>query len=198
MGEVNSADNSRTITAFSREKLAANIPLELRELTRWLVWRLEDVDDEGGKRRERSKVPYQSKDTTKRAKSNDARTWSTFDEACQAVDSLVVADKYKDEPHPRGVGLAIYAPYFAVDLDKCVDDNCVIADWAKEFIAKCPATYAELSPSRHGLHLWYASREGWTKLDGGKRHGLCEVYKQDRYFTMTGDVASIGARDDAE
>ncbi len=61
-----------------------NIPLELKELPQWVLWR---YGERGGKR---TKVPHQV--NGKRAKVNDPKSRTTFE---KTVDDLI---KYKLKP----------------------------------------------------------------------------------------------------
>jgi primase-polymerase (primpol)-like protein len=51
-----------------------HVPVELRELPQWVVWRREERDGKA------TKVPYDAK-TGQRASSTDPATWTTFDQA---------------------------------------------------------------------------------------------------------------------
>jgi hypothetical protein len=54
-------------------------PTELKALSNWVVWRLETRSN-GRKERSSTKIPYDAKNGRK-AKSNDFKTWSSFEAA---------------------------------------------------------------------------------------------------------------------
>src|SRR5262249_12687369 len=152
---------------------------------RWVVWRLEDVDDnESGKKRLGCKVPKCSSNPTRMASSTNPDTWSSLEDAVKAVDRVTLFSAYENTPNAKGVGLIISTPYFAVDLDKCVDEKGEPDSWAQLMFAQLPATYTERSPSKKGFHLWYKSPDH-SRLPDGLRTDKMEVYKCKRYFTMT-------------
>lgn len=80
-----------------------------------------------------------------------------------------------------GLGFALGDGIGCIDLDHCVDDG-VLADWAAAILDRLPATYTEVSPSGHGLHIW-----GRIPERPGRRVGNVEVYSAGRYITVTGN-----------
>src|SRR5262245_31271452 len=90
--------------ATSRSVLA--VPLELRARPQWVGWRYERRNGT------QTKIPINAR-TGREAKSNDPKTWSTFDEALAAVERFDCA----------GVGFVFSADddFFGVDLDGCRD-----------------------------------------------------------------------------
>jgi putative DNA primase/helicase len=143
------------------------IPSELRASSRWVTYRNEEHEGRKG-----CKIPYAAL-TGKRASSTNPDDWCSFQEALDAA------------PRYDGIGLVIGAPFVAVDLDKCRDpETGVIDQWARDLIASLPETYAEVSPSGRGIHLWFKGKFPKGKL--GFRAPDLEVYAGDRYFTVTG------------
>lgn len=164
----------------------SKLPQELKSCSRWVLWRLEDVNDAEGKSRKRCKVPLKPTDPSKRASSTDASTWSSLEVALAHLAELSPAPGYENEPNNRGVGLTFGPPFLAVDLDKCYDEeHDIIAPWAEEILSQLPKTYTELSPSRTGFHLWYRCDKS-SDLPPGHRTEKAEVYSAGRYFTMSG------------
>jgi primase-polymerase (primpol)-like protein len=110
------------------------------------------------------------------ASSTNARTWSTYKNATEAV---------------AGVGLG----FVLSDVDDvvCLDlDHCLnlltgrLAPWAAAILRDAGATYVEVSPSGDGLHIW-----GRADVRHGRRirrpEGTAvEIYSTGRYITMTG------------
>ena len=135
-----------------------NIPLELRLLKQWVVWR------EG-------KVPYQLNGQL--ADVTDPRTWNTFD-ACVAALS---------NPLNIGIGFVFTAsdPYSFIDLDNALGDQAIIATHLK--IAHEFNSYSEVSPSGMGLHIIVKG-----KVLAGRRRSKVEIYSSGRYATMTGHI----------
>lgn len=134
------------------------VPAELRARARWV-------------RYSKNKVPLQV--TSLPAKPNDAATWSSFDEV---VTSSVGV----------GVGFVLDGDgIVCVDLDNAIDGKGRIKPWARDILAMLPATYAEVSPSGKGLHIWGTGEvvlgRRWRHADGG-----VEVYGTGRYLTVTG------------
>jgi KaiC/GvpD/RAD55 family RecA-like ATPase len=141
---------------------AEAIPKELQVLPRWVLWKHEKVEERW------QKVPYQVSGK-RRASSNKAETWGSFDEAL----STYLIDDFD------GVGFVFNGDgIVGVDLDDAVKDG-VIAPHAQEALSDV-AGYAELSPSGEGLHIITRAAHA-----SGKKKGI-EVYSTGRYFTFTG------------
>jgi putative DNA primase/helicase len=155
------------------------IPAELRQLPRWVLWKLETRD---GKT---TKIPYaiigHRADTTNKA------TWTTFQQAREVQ---------RTQAGYAGLGCVIAPPYVGVDLDKCRDpESGEVEPWALQAIADLDS-YTELSPSGRGFHIWVKG----AVPSGGNRRGRIEMYGVARYFTMTGQhvegtPTNINARD---
>lgn len=150
------------------------IPEELRARPQWTSWRLEE------RKGEETKVPYTPR-TGRRASSTDLMTWSTFEKVLEAYES---GKRYD------GIGFFFCSadPYVGVDLDGCVDpETGEIAPWAAQIIDALDS-YTELSPSGKGVHIIARG-----EIPASGRRGPVEVYRQDRFFTVTGHVLG-GAR----
>jgi len=147
---------------------ANSIPEELRALPQWVARGREPGD----------KVPVDPR-TGRNASVTDPSTWGTYEEATAAVQ------KHK----LQGVGFVFTGndPYVGVDLDKCRDPQTgKVAEWAQEIVQSL-ASFTEVSPSGTGLHI--IVKGCWPP--GANRKGPVEVYSQDRYFTVTGDVVDL-------
>lgn len=152
-----------------------NIPPDLRALPQWVCWRLETHD---GKT---TKIPYDSKAPTFKAKSNDPETWG----------SLIRASKVAQTNNMTGIGFmfSVTDPYCGIDLDHTRDkDTGQIDPWAAEAVAKF-ASYTEISPSGTGLHIIIRAAIPGGKGRKTKAGDPCgiEIYSQLRYFCFTGD-----------
>lgn len=149
----------------------SNVPAELRALPQWVCWRLEERD---GKL---TKVPYRA-DGAGRASSTDPATWTTFAEACAAVEGT------------DGLGFVFTRddPFTGVDLDHCRRDlpglgGPLLEPWAVSLVLLLDS-YTEWSPSRRGVHVIL---RGALEGRSGRRKGGVEVYTTDRFFCVTGE-----------
>ena len=175
-----------------------NIPDELRKLDRWVVATAEEPADPK-ETVQAKKCPINAR-TGKKALSNDPRTWSTFAEATQAIADKV--ETHYGKAGERGVaghlGFMLGDGYAGIDLDHVVTGEGVIAPWALQVVCDV-GSYAEYSPSGHGLHIIVRGckvPEGVghrkavaTDADGSSQE--MEVYDSGRYFRMTGDVIPL-------
>jgi len=153
------------------------IPLALRQLPAWILWR--NVPD-GDKMK---KLPFCVNGGC--AKSDTPETWGTFEAAA------ALAPKFS------GIGFVFSAddPFCGIDLDGCRDpETGRVAEWARKIILDLNS-YAEVSPSQTGVKIWVI---GKSPLDRGRNRPLknvekigdkepaIEVYDKLRYFAMTG------------
>src|SRR5262245_24025883 len=132
--------------------LPDNIPPELKELPRWVLWRYEPPTEV---RPDWAKVPYQARSVRAgripRASSTDPTTWSDFAMALEAYQrgrwdgiGYVFSRRTKDYPKlPNDLRAG-------VDLDDCLADAGTVAPWAVPLLDLVP-TYIEVSPSGTGL-----------------------------------------------
>jgi hypothetical protein len=142
-----------------------SIPVELRDLSQWVLWRYEQAN--GGW----TKVPYGI--TAARASSTDQATW------CQFHNAIRAAKRY------HGVGFVVTKPdpFVGVDLDHCLNNGSP-DPWAAD-IVKALDSYTERTPSGDGLRVWVRGTwEHGHKVKVGR--GALEVYDSARYFTVTG------------
>jgi len=139
------------------------IPQALKDIPRWVVWKLV-LDGKKWK-----KIPYQT--NGRMAKSTDPSTWSTYEDALDAY----LIDGFD------GIGITIdgSGDFQGIDLDDCVIDG-KMNHTAKELLDRVDG-YAETSPSGTGIKLFTRSN-----LARSGKVGDIEVYKDGRYFTVTG------------
>lgn len=145
-----------------------NIPEELKNTKQWVCWQA--VEDP--KRKKIKKVPINPR-TGQGAKSNDKKTWVSFQQAFEF---------YEANDHIAGIGFMFTPPYFGVDIDDCVG-NPEGEALIKEFTETLDS-YAEYSPSGKGIHIICKG----TIPQGGNRKGNIEIYDKARYFTVTGNT----------
>lgn len=149
-----------------------NIPAELKSARRWVCWKFEQ---RGGKM---TKVPYTP--TGRRAKSNDPATWAAFDE-CRAAHERGRFD---------GIGFQLDGSgIVGVDIDHARD---AAGNWntAAADITERLASYAEISPSGEGVHIFIKAVKPGNKSKNAAA-GV-EMYDTKRFFTVTGNLYREG------
>ena len=138
------------------------IPKELKDLNQWVGVGID------------SKVPMRV-DTLFAASSIDPNTWGTFADAKEAVELGELS-------YPGFVfndnGIV------GVDIDDGYDEDGLLSELAIDIIGKCHS-YTEKSKSGRGFHILL---KGDIPFKGKNNLNGVEIYKQSRYFIMTGDV----------
>ncbi|WP_119316715.1 hypothetical protein, partial [Calidithermus terrae] len=154
--------------------LPLRVPPALRELSQWVVWRVENREGKA------TKVPYQPNPARLvRASTGNPSTWGSLENALQALQGHKL----------EGLGF-VFAPgggVVGVDLDwKGYEGQGVPLE--AQTIADRLNSYTEWSPSRKGCHILLRG-----SLPQGTPHrkqlapGVeLEVYDRGRYFTVTG------------
>ena len=151
----------------------------MRQYSSWCVWRYEET--EGSKP---AKIPYSAR-TGRLASVTDDATWSSYSEAVAVATNT---DLY------NGIGFILSEndPYAFIDLDDPYQlnaDGTYKHENPAEIMAReqriydAFETYAERSPSGKGLHLIVKG-----SVPNGRRRSAVEVYSNERYMTMTGNV----------
>ena len=144
----------------------ASVPKELRDLQRWVCWKVVKRDGKP------TKVPYIAEaGLQRRAAADDPDTWRSFGAALKLARRCA------------GIGVMLGDGLAGVDLDKCRDPHTgEIEPWAREIITAL-GSYTEVSPSGTGVHVLV-----WGEKPGGRcRSGGVEIYDSGRYFCVTGD-----------
>lgn len=142
-------------------------PDELRTVDQFVCWREENRDGDI------TKVPYSVHGG--RASSTNPKTWASFEAAIA----------YAEEHTMNGIGFVFTEddPYAGIDLDKCRNpETGEIELWARK-IVDALNSYAEVSPSGTGLHVFVKA----TLPGRNNRRGPVEMYESGRYFTVTGE-----------
>lgn len=148
------------------------IPDALKAIPRWMLWRNVHRTKLNGKK-VWTKMPLTTKGTA--ASSTNPATWCTFEEA---ADAYLVSDF-------DGLGIALGGDLHGIDLDDCRDPKTgELNQFATEVVERVHG-YAEVSPSGTGLKIFCN-----TNLDGSrtKKEAGVELYKDGRFFTVTGHV----------
>jgi predicted P-loop ATPase len=154
---------------------ALTLPSDLTERDQWVLWRKETRNGKP------TKVPYQANGA--RAKSDDARTWNTF----QAVLSAWT----RKPTRYAGIGF-VFAdsdPFAGIDLDNCMEGG-VLKPWAAPIIERFPDSYVEISPSGCGVKIWVKARLEGSGRRASYGDGFIEIYDRGRFFTTTGQAFS--------
>ena len=148
-----------------------NIPVEMQELPRWVMWRSVQRSKPDGSK-VWAKMPMTVHGAA--ASSTNAATWTTFDDA---ADTLITGGY-------DGIGLVLGEGLHGIDLDDCRALDGTLTDLAQEVLDRVGG-YAEISPSGTGLKMFTR-----TNLDGSrtKKEVGVELYRDGRYFTVTGHV----------
>ena len=151
-----------------------NIPMELKQIPRWVLWNHTEVGEEGNKRW--SKLPFQANGQS--ASSTNSATWADF---------LTVQAAYQNNPNRfSGVGFVFSEEdnLVGIDLDDCYDvDLGGFTNAAMQHIAESIDGYMEISPSGTGVKIF--TRGGFKTAHVDHSIGF-EAYPHGRYFTVTG------------
>lgn len=130
---------------------------------RWVSWKLETRN---GKQ---TKVPYSISGS--KASSTDPKTWNKFDEIKTNNKGIVLHDK----------------KLICIDIDHCIVNGDLAGEEREkilEFILSVNS-YAEISPSGTGLHIFIEATEPFDLK--ANRKGIFEIYSSGRYMTYTGN-----------
>jgi len=129
-----------------------------------------------------TKIPFDIK-TGKRASVVNEATWSTYREAKDFIES-----------HPDNVlGVVVNEPFVCIDLDHVLPiHQNKVDELLSSLTAQIGNFYAEISPSNHGLHLWFKTSGNYRyigrKLES-KFGFTIEIYSGGkRYITVTGNT----------
>ena len=144
----------------------ANIPAELRMLRQWVC-----VSSD-------RKVPMQAFGFAPASSTNPA-TWSSFEDAVLAV-MLGLYDYIGFVFADNGI--------VGIDIDDGFTEDGNISPLASEIIERCDS-YTEMSKSGRGFHIFV---KGDIPFKGKNNLAGVEVYKDSRFFIMTGDIIRTG------
>jgi putative DNA primase/helicase len=146
------------------------IASELKSMDRWVLWRFVEKTKPSGEK-VWTKVPFTSSGSY--ASSTNKATWCTY---AEAFDAYLMGDY-------DGFGIVLGGNLHGIDLDDCRDPvTGSLSELAQETLDKVDG-YAEVSPSGTGIKIFTM-----TNLDGSrtKKEAGVELYKDGRYFTITG------------
>jgi putative DNA primase/helicase len=149
-----------------------NLPKDIKENGRFCLWRYEKQQGR------QTKVPYQI--SGQRASSRNIQHFTSFEEVIKAV------------PRYDGIGMGVFSPFAAVDIDDCVKDG-ELSGLAEDVIHTLDS-YTEYSPSGKGVHIIVKVKDfAFDKSRyyiNNRKIGL-EVYvpgATNRFVTLTGNT----------
>jgi phage FluMu protein Com len=152
-------------------KILSNIPQTLKELSRWILWRLETRDGN------QTKVPYRIDGL--RASPTNPNDWTDF----------VTASRAFDPARYNGLGFVLKREdnIVCIDLDNCIGEDGQICDEAMN-IVKILNSWTEISQSGKGLHIFVRGKKQTDKSKAKPREfKAIEIYDNARYIAMTGN-----------
>ena len=153
------------------------IPEELRQARQWVCWR-QEYDRRGSKPK---KVPIDPI-TGKRASVTDPATWGTYAEA-----SIYAEENFMD-----GVGFVFTSddPFCGVDLDDCRDPETGTMRLGADEVLDSFGSYAEVSRSGAGIKAFVRAVKPGNRCSTKETPwgGKLEIYDQERFFAITGNV----------
>jgi hypothetical protein len=156
---------------MNENNILSNIPQTLKELSRWILWRLERRDGT------ETKVPYRIDGV--RASATNPNDWTDFATACRDFNP----EKY------NGLGFVLRKEdnIVCIDLDNCIGDDGKICDEAKS-IVRMMNSWTEISQSGKGLHIFIRGKKPTDKSKATPRSfKSLEIYDHARYIALTGN-----------
>ena len=150
------------------------IPSELKEINAWVMW---SYRQRHGKW---TKVPRMI--DGKNASSTNPNTWTSYGDV---VDTLIMGEGF------GGIGLVLGGNLHGVDLDDCRDPESGVLNALAQEVLERVQGYAEISPSGTGIKIF--TRTNLDQARTKKEVGI-ELYKDGRYFTVTGHCIDTHSR----
>jgi putative DNA primase/helicase len=159
-----------------------NIPAILTAKPNWVVW---------GVVGEPLKAPFQPGSllrlTTIPAKSGVPETWGGFEQAALCVSrGLARGIGYEFEQRGAAPDSPSAGRIYGVDLDHVIGEDGTVMPEAREIVEQLNS-YAEISPSGHGLHI-FVTADNANITRHRRQGGFVEIYSNARYFTVTGNI----------
>lgn len=149
-----------------------NIPVELKEIPRWTLWKYVKIIKQDGSPKW-NKVPFTASHAM--ASTSDPSTWASF----FAIEKAYQTGEFD------GVGFVFTMDdnIVGVDLDDCYNETDGFSPFAQSILDKIKG-YVEISPSGTGAKIF--TRSSYDRSFASKPLGL-EAYGRGRYFTVTGN-----------
>jgi len=155
----------------NKDSTLSNIPQTLKQLSRWILWKLESRDGN------QTKVPYRTDGV--KASSTNPEDWTDFATACRAFDPA----RY------NGLGFVLRKEdnIVCIDLDECIGEDGKICDRANN-IVRIMNSWTEISQSGKGLHIFVRGTKTTDKCKATPNDfKAIEVYDNARYIALTGN-----------
>jgi primase-polymerase (primpol)-like protein len=146
----------------------------------WMLWKRELKP---GKNKW-TKVPYQAHKPKYKARCNDPRTWTSFDDALNAFNT----------GQGDGIGFAILGAddLGVFDLDDCRNAQSGTLEPAAQRLISRANSYTEITPSDTGLRIILKAKGAklHRRQDVPNANGMVvETYRRcERFITVTGDT----------
>lgn len=157
---------------FDAQRLAAQVPTELRDRNQWVAWKYVVRDGKS------TKVPVNPR-TGESAASTGVETWGSYDDAIAACER---------DSRLAGVGFVFTRtdPFCGIDLDRAINQQTGdLKPWAAELVQQLDS-YTEVSPSGTGVKVFLRGKKPGSRCKRSHHDGVVEVYDQGRFFTITG------------
>ncbi|MEY4531808.1 MAG: hypothetical protein RLZZ156_2529, partial [Deinococcota bacterium] len=141
IGSANSVVNpSNTAFLTPLDVILEQIPNELKQLNRWVVWKL--TPRQNGKP---TKIPFVATNPKIKASINDPTTWATYNEAGDSYNSGGFS----------GIGFVLVATddICGIDIDNCRDPGTGNLTETATNCLKTAQSYSEVSPSGTGIRI---------------------------------------------
>lgn len=168
-----SASRARPPSAHVDDQAAAKIPIELRSVDRWHLWKWHREGDRW------KKPPFDPRKPREKQliDPHDPSHWMSFKAA-------------RDLLHRGGDGIGFslghqgHDDLVGVDFDDCLDAKGHISNPDVQRWVEALDSYTEITPSKEGLRVWVHG----SLPQAGRRNDErgVEIYAKDRYFTVTG------------
>ncbi len=147
-----------------------NIPLEIHNFPRWILWKPVLIQNKKGEYHW-SKKPFGVNHKPTAASMDWEHTWVMFSRAYAEYEAN--ADEF------AGIGFVLTGtPYTGVDFDTNDED---VQNWVTRF-----GSYAETSAGGRGIHVLIIGKKHSNQSRA--QDAKMGVYSEGRYFTFTGHV----------
>lgn len=152
-----------------------HIPQELKQRRQFVLWKAVFNKET----QKFDKLPFQSNGSP--ADSTDLATWGDFETIMQVYNE----GDHKGG-HYDGIGFVLSDAdkYAVIDIDG-LEDLENLDELASEITSM---SYAEISPSGGGLHVWVKYKHDKTKHKNKDSKTGYEIYDQKRYISLTGQA----------
>lgn len=147
------------------------IPIYLKNLTRWVLWKPLPQDDDPGVL---TKSPFNCRFTDDRASHSRPDQWSDFATAASAYE-------VRQANGAGGIMVALGDGLAGVDLDDAIDATTGLPTPEAQAIINRLQSYTEMSVSGTGVRIFVRAPEA-----PGKKFGRIEIYSRTRFLTVTG------------